>query len=149
MKYCRILISVLLFLGTTSYAAETAPNLRGRYVMKMTIGSHVFADLLDLEGPHGSIPAYGRTALSGFLTVTHAFHSPLRGQISCGLWVAMCSLDFAITAHENGQAYEVFYKATLSNDNYLNFLKGEPALLTGTASHADGTELGHFEALQL
>ncbi len=148
MKFYKILISVILFVGTSSYATDTGHDLSGRYLMKMTIGSRVFDDLLDLEGPYGPLPAHGTTQLYGALTVPNAFYSPITGQISCDLWVAMCRLNFEITAHENGQAFRVFYKAQLLGPNYINFLQGKPALLTGSATLENGDALGSFEALQ-
>ena len=107
-------------------APVAAPSLDGNYILDTKIGN-----LFALN-----------TELSGTLTVTGAFSSPVTGNARCNPWTSTCEIDFSILATENGSSYTVNYSLALSYPDAMNLLGGKEYQLTGNAYLSNQQFLG-------
>ncbi len=124
-------------------APVAAPSLDGNYILDTKIGNQVFQDHLSLHGKAGVINLFAlNTELSGTLTVTGAFSSPVTGNARCNPWTSTCEIDFSILATENGSSYTVNYSLALSYPDAMNLLGGKEYQLTGNAYLSNQQLLG-------
>jgi len=148
----NILITIVLMTTQNIFAdANIFPgrSLDGTYDMNIQIGGQKFTDILVLKGEKSPITmsSFGGNII-GSVTVPHSFASPLSGHARCTLWGAFCDLNFDIVAHENGQSFNVHYKAQVIREDYLKMINGSLAsTLRGTAYLDNEEVLGDFVAV--
>ena len=124
-------------------------NLDGIYEMNIQIGHQRFTDIFVLKGKNSAITltSFGGE-IEGSITVPNVFSSALSGHAHCTLWGSFCELAFDIVAHENGQIFDVHYKAQVIREDYLKMINGNLAYtIKGTAYLDNDQVLGDFIAV--
>lgn len=138
-------LSLLALMASAQAGAATPDSfddLKGSYEVKMQIGGRTFDEELvigDLQPV--TTGGFFERSFTGIYNVPGLFISPvqeghLRRTYLCGR-AEILSLDFSITAQENGQEFPVAIKAF-----------GDRCSLTGTAKSKDGTEIGQLTMKQ-
>lgn len=154
MTYTKIFIFLYTLTVLLMNSADATPReltLDGHYQMDLTIRDKVFKDEMVLKGAKGTINyLYYIGDITGSITVPGVFTSVIekgtayntgRGQL--------VSLDFKITASENGSQFQVHYKGRVKREDHSVILNGKmPITLYGEAYLDNNELLGTFKAVK-